>query len=380
VNLTATYAASDTRDQILQVTPQAATIGFPQRWVNAGTISNRTIEASLAFPVVKAGKLDWTGRLNFERTRTTISKLNVAPFTLGGNELVAGNTGNLFLVREGEQFGSFYGRKFITECNELPAAAAATCGGAGSQYQRNSDGLIVWTGGRDVNAGYAENLWNATLPREQSPYPGFPLAWGHPITQRDPSSGLASTVKLGQALPKFRWSVANTVALGRLSAYGLVDAAVGQSVYNQSRQWSYLDFLSRDQDQTGKSVGDVKPASYYYRTQENPAGIGGLYDQLGAPVSFFTEKASFAKLREVTVSYKLGRVRGVGDWTVGLTGRNLYTWTNYTGFDPEVGLNPSPVIGFESGSGALGSGALSAVDAFTFPNLRTLSFNLSTRF
>jgi TonB-linked SusC/RagA family outer membrane protein len=380
VNLTATYAASDTRDQILQVTPQAATVGFPLRWVNAGTLSNRTIEASLAFPVVRAGKFDWQGRLNFERTRTTITKLNVAQFTLGGNELVAANTSNLFLVREGETFGSFYGRKFISSCGELPAAAAAQCGGAGSQFQRNSDGLIVWTGGRDVNAGYTENLWNATLPRDQSPYPGVPLAWGHPITQRDPQTGLASTVRLGQALPKFRWSAGNTITFGRLSAYGLVDAAIGQSVYNQSRQWSYLDFLSRDQDQTGKGVGDVKPASYYYRTQENPAGIGGLYDQLGAPVSFFVEKASFAKLREATLSYKLGRVARVGDWTVGVTGRNLYTWTKYKGFDPEVGLNPTPVIGRDSGAGALGSGALSAVDAFNFPNLRSVSLNLSTRF
>ena len=101
---------------------------------------------------------------------------------------------------------------------------------------------------------------------------------------------------------------------------------------------------------------------------------------LGAPVNFFTEKASYAKIREVQVSFRVGRIARVGDWTVGVTGRNLHTFTSYKGFDPEVGLNPTPVIGFASGSGSLGSGALTAVDAFNFPNLRTFTFNLSTRF
>ena len=107
---------------------------------------------------------------------------------------------------------------------------------------------------------------------------------------------------------------------------------------------------------------------------ENANGAGGLYDVLG-PNNFFTEKASFAKLRELTVTYKLGRIAAVGgDWTVGLTGRNLKTWTKYKGFDPEVGL------GANNQSGAVGSGAITAVDAFGFPNLRTFSFNISSRF
>jgi hypothetical protein len=76
----------------------------------------------------------------------------------------------------------------------------------------------------------------------------------------------------------------------------------------------------------------------------------------------------------------VGKLAGFGDWTFGVTGRNLQTWTNYRGFDPEVGLNPTPIFGFQSAAGSLGSGAISAVDAFSFPNPRTFSFNLSTRF
>jgi TonB-linked SusC/RagA family outer membrane protein len=380
INFTATYARSNTRDQILQV-PLAASQGFQQQWQNAGTLRNSTVELSLGFPVFpKRGGIDWTGRVNFERTITTITKLGIPAYFTGGNTAVAGNTGQLFKIAEGERFGTFYGRSFITDCNQLPAKFASQCGGPSSQFQRNSDGLVVWTGGAGLGDGYTNNLWNSSLPGAQSPYPGVALAWGHPITLRDTLTSGAQTVSLGRALPDFRWSASSNFTWKRFTAFALLDAAVGQSVFNQSRQWSYLDFLNRDQDQTGRSVGDVKPASYYYRSQDNPAGIGGLYDVLGAPVNFFTEKASYAKLREMTVTYRVGRVAGVGDWTFGLTGRNLNTWTNYKGFDPEVGLNTTPVFGFASGAGSLGSGALAAVDAFNFPNLRSFSVNISTRF
>jgi hypothetical protein len=70
----------------------------------------------------------------------------------------------------------------------------------------------------------------------------------------------------------------------------------------------------------------------------------------------------------------VGQIGGVGDWTVGLVGRNLFTVTNYSGLDPEVGAN----IG--SGTLGTGSGLINATDSFGFPNLRQFTFSLSTRF
>jgi hypothetical protein len=74
----------------------------------------------------------------------------------------------------------------------------------------------------------------------------------------------------------------------------------------------------------------------------------------------------------VSLGYNVGAVGGVGNWTVNVIGRNLKTWTDYSGFDPETGAG-------SSGGGA-GSGILNAVDAFTFPQLRTLSFVIQTTF
>ena len=153
--------------------------------------------------------------------------------------------------------------------------------------------------------------------------------------------------------------------------YALLDAAVGQSVWNEGFHWAHLDFLSKDVDQNGKSVGTAKPIGYYWRTSaaDGFTGLGGFYDQLG-PNNYTVEDASYAKLRELTIAYRVGPINGVGNWEVSFVGRNLLTITGYRGFDPETGR-----IG-----GGASSGALNGVDAFTFPYLRTFSFGLSTSF
>ena len=70
------------------------------------------------------------------------------------------------------------------------------------------------------------------------------------------------------------------------------------------------------------------------------------------------------------MTYQLGKVRGLGDWTMSLIGRNLFTFSNYSGYDPEVGVN----------GGQAGSGLINQVDAFNYPTLRTYTFSFSTRF
>jgi hypothetical protein len=376
INFTATYALSHTFDQILPV-PLPASAGFREQWQNAGTLQNKTWELSLGFPVARKGKLDWNGRVNYERTLTTITQLNVPAYFTGGDPNLAANTGNLFRIANKEKMGSFYGRSFVTECSHLPADFAAQCGGAGSQFQRNPDGLIVWTGGADQGEGITRNLWNASLPAASAPF-GVTAGWGHPIVRRNPATGGALSLKLGEALPKFRLAHSQNVSWGRLTGFGLVDGAFGQKVYNQGRHWAHLDFLAGELDQNENDVQGARPASYYYRAgPPDNVGIGGLYDVLSpTPIGYFTENASYMKLRELTLTYRFGRLGSVlgGDWTVGVTGRNLKTWTKYKGFDPEVGLTGG------TSAGQLGSGALVAVDAFTFPNTRTFSFNIATRF
>jgi hypothetical protein len=183
------------------------------------------------------------------------------------------------------------------------------------------------------------------------------------------SSGNGRQLKLGNALPDYRLGVSQTLNWKKFFVYTLFDGVVGRDVFNEGRHWSLGDYMTKETDQLDKSVATAKPFGYYFRSGDDARGTGGLYDVLG-PSSFTTEDASYVKLRELNLSYQVGAVRGVGDWAVSLIGRNLITFTKYHGFDPEVGFS----------GGESNSSQINALDAYTFPNLRTFTFALQTRF
>jgi TonB-linked SusC/RagA family outer membrane protein len=368
LGLTVVYAAAESKNQILPVAVSVST-GFPNQWQNAGTLESKTWEVSLSAPFIQREDLQWSGRLNYSSNRTHITQLDVPPFALDPG---ATNTGSFLRVEEGLRFGTIFGREFVRKCSQLPTGFSDDCGSSTSDFQRNDEGYIVYTGGHSPGAGITDNLWSTRLPADQAPW-GVQASWGNPIVIRD-ESGSGQQRPLGNVLPDFQLGFSQNFTWRRLGAFALLDGKFGQKVYNQGRHWSYLDFISDDVDQTGKSLQSAKPIAYYYRAPQpdNQNGLGGFYDVLG-PNSRFVEDASFVKLREVSLSYRLGQMSG-GDWSLTLIGRNLKTWTDYQGFDPEVGLTNNSTFN------TTGSGVLNAVDAFSFPNLRSFSFVVSTRF
>ena len=378
-----TYAESNAEDQILLV-PAPAITGFQNQWRNAGTLNNQTFELAVNVPILTGRDLSWSMRVIYDRNRTTITKLDPPPFNFGAG-LQA--TDQVFRATQGRAFGEFWGRLFLSSCEQLPTTTTTPAGNvnyqaecqAGRLFAKNNEGYLTYTGSTTGNPtsgaqGITRNLWQTNLPAAWAPW-GAAATYGHPIVLRDNNSSAVAT-PLGNALPDYRWAVSTNVQYKRFTGYVLVDATMGRGIWNQGRGWAYLDFLSVNGDQTGRSVETAKPMSYNYRagSPDNPNGLGGFYDILGVN-SKFLENTNYAKVRELAISYRVGRVQGLfGDWNLSMIGRNLYTFTNYRGFDPEVGLASG-----SSGNNA-GSSAINSIDAFTFPNTRTFTFSLSTTF
>ena len=382
------YSRSETVDQILPITTSAYT-GFGSQYQNAGTLTNYSYELSVNLPIIRRRDLSWSVRVNWDRTRTMITRLDVPSFQMG---TPAQGTADMLEIRQGERYGSIYGAYVLRgaeDCAKLPAPWRTDCGTETSSFQVNDDGFLVWVGqGNTWRDGLTKNLWMTRLPgcvnrttRAQTscgtstvdtiaPW-GVSVNYGTLIRWRNDTTGSAQRVKLGNALPNARFSVSQTLRWRRLTVYGLLEAVIGRNVWNQGRHWSYLDFINRESEQRGKSAETAKPIGYYWRASspENSSGIGGLY-QILAPYSFLVEDASYAKMRELSLSYHVGRIGGLGNWDVSVIGRNVFTLTGYKGFDPETGLS----------GGQAQSGLINAVDAYTFPNLRTLTFALSTSF
>jgi hypothetical protein len=373
VGLTISYSRNVIDRQILPV-PVTAASGFETRWENAGELTNKTWELSLNVPLIQTPEMSWSMRVNYDRTGSWVTRLDVPPFTYGAN-LQA--TEAIFQAREGERLGTFYGGRFAQRCSDLPPPfnSAANCGGTNTAFQINDEGWLVWVGaGNSWKDGITENLWETQLPAAQGPW-GVEMNFGMPIIIRGDGDGTGiRQFPLGSALPDYRFSITQNFQWRRLTVYALLDASIGQDVWNQGFHWAHLDFLSKDVDQYGKSVETAKPLGYYWRAgRPTAAGLGGFYHIL-APTNYTVESASYAKLRELLLAYRVGPVGGVGDWEVSLVGRNLFTITDYRGFDPEVG-----VPGNDTADGVR-SAAVNAIDAFQFPNLRSLTFGISTSF
>ena len=409
-----TKADSRTRDQILLVNTPAS-LGFSQQWQNAGSLDNHTWEIGLNLPIMEKRDFSWSMRGTYDRTRTYISELFTSEYVQDGG--TGQGTSSMFhvtattdpsCVQNGVRvcndptdqpqnlYGGIWGRRFYTACDQMNALLQPLCGD-GKTYQVNGRGYVVYVGdGHSWKDGITSNLWQTILPvcggaatpadciaQGKSPFGSkVPLYWGMPIVDRplkgEAGEGAGFNQIIGHALPDFRFTYSNNITYKRLNLYGLLDGTIGHSVYNQGEGWGILDFSSNYFDAAGQTVETAVPLGYEWRGgPSETTGIGGLYDVLG-PNNYVVEKASFAKLREVSLTYKVGPVARVGDWTIGVIGRNLKTFTSYTGLDPEVGAT-SAVNG---GSGTIGSGSglTNQVDAFQFPTLRTFTFSLSTRF
>jgi TonB-linked SusC/RagA family outer membrane protein len=369
LGLQVNHARTKVREQLMNV-PLPAASGFSRQWRNAGTVETRAWEVAATLPIIQRQNLNWTTNVSWDRSRSTITKLNVPDFQYGPPETRSENLNQtLFFAREGERIGTVYGVRYATSCSDLPTtmtlagASVNTADICAAQFQTNDDGYLVWVGnGNNWTDGITKNLWGTTGPSlTPAAYRPASLMWGAPFAAQD-STGL-TYLPLGNTLPDHRWAMANTISWKKLTLYGLLDAAVGQEVYNLGRHWMYFENYSADQDQAGKSDATKKPFGYY-------GSNTGLYNVL-LPNSHFVEDASYVKVRELSVGYTVGRLPTLGgDWTVSVIGRNLKTFTDYQGFDPEVGKT----------GGQSGSPVINAYDAYLFPNLRTFTLSLRTTF
>ncbi len=152
------------------------------------------------------------------------------------------------------------------------------------------------------------------------------------IVGNDSIAGDASVVvrKIGDANPDFVMSFGNELTWRRFRLYGLLDWQKGGDIINLTKflydlgqnTADYADPITVNGQQT--TVGANRLAEFSHKT------------------AVYVEDGSFMKLREVSLSYDLppnliGKFWGSGHRaSLTLSGRNLWTSTNYSGLDPEV--------------------------------------------
>jgi len=339
------YSRKNTTDQIILV-PLSAAAGYRYQWQNAASLLGKTHELSLRVILADRPELSWQFNVAADRTRQYITSLNPAPFLTGPSYAGSTDVTQIFRIAPGETFGVMYGTRIVRSINELyddpsksPACPGTWCP---DSLIVNEDGYVVRKSGyHTANEKFLTYVNKA----------------GEPI------------VKIGDVNPDFNASFTSNVRFKSFTAYVLVDWVQGGSIYNGTRQWPFFEYRDRLYDQVSRPEvncgGNPDPHCPYSTGKKPIAYYQGLYNGIN-PIDYFVESGTYVKIKELNVSYTIGRGTleklgwGVNSLRIGVIGRNLFTFTKYSGYDPEVaGLSGDP-YSFR-------------FDGFSYPNFRTFT-------
>jgi len=341
-----TQAKTVAKDQLLQV-PLAGFYGYGSQWQNAGTLTSDVFELSINASILNTRDMSLSLGFNYDTYDQQITDFNMPAY-------LTSNGQDVFYMKNNTQYGSFWGTVWSTSTSQLPSGAQDKA----SEFQVNDDGYLVWVGsGNSWQDGITNKLWGTSTSIGGATY-----HWGRPIQYKDETGNALH--QMGTSVPDFSYSFNGNFRFQGLSVFALFDGQSGGHIYNHTRQWAARDDGSSDNDQYGKSDATKKPTIYYRD-----------FYHVNAPNSWYVEDGTFLKLRELAVKYDLASLvdlRGVGinALKLGIVGRNLITWTDYKGYDPEVGRT----------GGQTGSAVNARVDSYTYPNYRTFSFTLDMDF
>ena len=137
----------------------------------------------------------------------------------------------------------------------------------------------------------------------------------------------APFVFLGRTTPKIEGSFSNTLTLMKnIRVSALVDFK--------------RDYVKIDGSQRFRCVINRRCHEWYFPQEYDPKLIASLKAGTDVLPDGYINDASYTKLREVAVQYTLPqRFSNFGRFSravIGIAGRNLHTWTDYPGLDPEA--------------------------------------------
>jgi len=184
-----------------------------------------------------------------------------------------------------------------------------------------------------------------------------------------------SVVQIGDVNPDFNFGLTSTGQWKGIGINGTLTWTKGGQIYNYTRQWPFNELRDAVIDQSRKPDAGACPADFTtsdptcpYKTGKKPSTYYSAFYNNFDPSDYFVENGTYVRLRELAVNYELpirvvDRLPGSTFRTVrfGLVGRNLWTSTKYSGYDPDV-----------TGPGG-GNPFAYRVDYFTYPAYRTFT-------
>ena len=349
-----TYYKTDSRNQILKLATTAAS-GYTSQVRNAGHIRNRGYEIQLgAVPIQTSKGFRWNLDLNYGANSSKVVKLDdeglITSYRLY-------SSGIQILASVGEAYGTLFGTSYVRDANGNVVVDANGLPKISTTNKTLGKFTPDWTGGISntfsyrslslsflIDASVGGSIFSNT--NKTGKYTGV-LA--NTLSGRDAEHG---------GLWYYTAAMGNNVRLPESPSYSVSSDGLYYAQVNGQSTRVYQDgIMVEGVTESGAKNEEVVSAEKYYHRIYSIAEAN-VYD------------ASYVKLREVALSYRLPRL-----WTqklhlqeasVTLTGRNLWTiYKSVPNIDPES---------------ALTTGNAQGVEAYSLPTTRSFGVNLSVKF
>ena len=304
-----------TKDLISQM-PVSYANGVNYIYINAGSIRNRGIEASISGTLVKTRDLQFKLGANYTLNRNTVVSLGEGI----DSWIIAQYSSHAYMTAyEGGSLTAMYGKGYV----RAPQGSTAI----------DAEGNMIDVSGMLV------------LDSKNQPQTGTELQY------------------LGDCAPKWKGGVNATLKYKGFTFYAAVDGQVGGHVFSYTnwvlnyRGKGKATLAGRDGTLVPMGVRETGDGNYVVNTSAIPAEnistyYHNKYDQSNGEANFVSTQ--FLKLREVRLEYALpkrllAKTKFISGASVSVYGNNLWCWTDFPGWDPEaVTMRGSAVIpGFD---------------------------------
>lgn len=318
ISLTTDYYYKKTFNLLLNESiPQSS--GYSSILKNVGSVENKGFELGITSNNITTSRVKWSTTLNFSTNKNKVLNLGT------NKQIFAGDlSGSLFpsanfksaILLVGQPIGSFYG------------------------YQFNG----IWQNQQQIDASGTK----------QKVHPGDPI---YKDLNRDSLLNGSDRTIIGHALPKFTYGFNSDLTVGRFNLYVFLQGVYGNNILNEnlyeiqngSSSNNKLAYVAT-QSWTGPNTSNILPA--VSSTLRRSTGI----------TSDVIENGSYLRFKTITLSYNIplaASIKVFKSALVYVTVQNAFTFTKYSGYDPEVNSFPT------SNELSLGT------DYNAYPNYRT---------
>ncbi len=301
------------KDLIWEKLKLPATSGFPEITRNWGSMDNKGWELMLATDALKRENLTFNINFNIAHNENRITSIPENFDFEYGSEARNGQYARRAQV--GHPIGAFYGFRYL------------------GVYPTDGDALVL-----DADGNPIKDMVGKPMYMRYGNADGYRFRGGDAIYEDINHDGLINEldiVKLGDSNPKFLGGFGSKITWKNLVVTLFFHYRLGQDIVNMTKMNNENMYYRNNQSVSvlnrWRRQGDITdiPRALYNQG----------YNWLGS--DRFVEDGSFVRFKNASISYSFKNIAEkirLKDLKVNFMVYNLYTWTSYTGVDPEVPL------------------------------------------